>query len=127
MIESRVSTNPRILYIDKDRNSSNLMKRILEADGFSVSLASNVLKGLLLARVECPDLILLDIDMPGLNGYEITRRLRRIEHTRDTPIIVVSSSCDPKARTLNAQAGCNHYIIKPIDVDRIAEQIGTFL
>ena len=126
-IGNKLSSNNRVLYIDNDLNSSYLMKRVLEADGYNVSLASTGAKGLALANRERPDLILLDIDMPGMNGYEVTRRLRQIEHTRNTPILAVSSSCDPQDKTLSTQAGCNHYIVKPIDVDCISTQIAAFL
>jgi two-component system cell cycle response regulator DivK len=117
----------RILYIDDDDNNGSLMKRVLEAEGFSVSLAPIGSMGIAQANREQPDLILLDIFMPDLNGYEVARRLRKMERTKDTPILAISVSRKEETKHLSAQAGCNGYITKPIDVDLIAQQIGEFL
>ena len=121
------SGSNKILYIDDDVNNGILMKRVLEADGYSVSLASNGTIGLDLANREAPDLILLDIYMPGLNGHEVARRLRKHNDTKDTPILVVSASPNSDDRRLSSEAGCNGYIAKPIDVDMISEQVAAYL
>lgn len=120
-------TKNRILYIDDDDNNGYLMKRVLEAEGFSVSLAPTGSMGIAQANREQPDLILLDIFMPDLNGYEVARRLRNMERTKDTPILAISVSRKEETKHLSAQAGCDGYITKPIDVDCIAQQIGEFL
>jgi CheY-like chemotaxis protein len=127
MPQTKSPTKNRILYIDDDDGNGSLMKRVLEAEGYSVSLAPTGSMGLAQANREQPDLILLDIFMPDLDGYEVARRLRKMERTKDTPILAISVSRKEETRHLSAQAGCNGYITKPIDVDRIAEQIGEFL
>ncbi len=119
--------NNRILYIDDDENNTRLMKRVLEAHGFEVMLAPNGSMGLAQAHREQPDLILLDIYMPDLNGHEVARRLRRLERTKDTPILIVSSSSSKLDRNLSVEAGCNGYITKPINIDCISSQVATFL
>jgi two-component system cell cycle response regulator DivK len=123
------ATNSKILYIDDDLSSGSLVKRVLEAEGYTVLLALNGLTGLNQAHRESPDLILLDIYiyMPGLNGHEVARRLRQMEYTKDTPILVISSSVHAEDRSLSAEIGCNGYIPKPIDVDQFSEQIAAFL
>lgn len=117
----------RILYIDDDLNNSILMKRILEAEGYQVSLASNGLAGLAQAASERPDLILLDIYMPDMNGHQVIHCLRQMEHTKDTPIVMVTVSRNSEDRYLSHAAGCNGYITKPVDVDLISEQLATYL
>ena len=119
--------NHRILYIDDDLSNGFLMKRVLEADGYAVALASSGSKGLDLAHQEPPDLILLDIYMPGMNGHEVARRLRKEVDTKDTPILAVSASPNADDRRLSLEAGCNGYIAKPIDVDLISEQVAAYL
>ncbi len=125
-----VSQSPRtskILYIEDDFNNAQLMKRVLEADGYSVSLASNGAIGLDKANREHPDLILLDIYMAGLNGHEVARRLRQMKDTKDIPILVVSASPNAGDKRLSKEAGCNGYIAKPIAVDEISDQVAAYL
>jgi CheY-like chemotaxis protein len=117
----------KILYIDDDFYNGLLMKRVLEADGFKVSLASGGRKGLDQAQQEIPDLILLDIYMPDLDGHEVARRLRDSEGTKNTPILAVSASPNSDDKRLSYEAGCNGYIPKPIDVDRISSQVASYL
>ena len=119
--------NIKILYIDDDMNNGILVKRVLEADGYMVSLASNGTMGLSEAHRESPDLILLDIYMPDINGHEVARRLRKSEDTKDTPILVVSASPNSDDKRLSLEAGCNGYISKPIDVDEISNQVAAYL
>lgn len=103
------------------------MKRILEAEGYRVSLAPNGLTGLAQAELERPDLILLDIYMPDMNGHQVAHCLRQMEHTKDTPIIMVTISRNSEDRYLSQAAGCNGYITKPVDVDLISEQLASYL
>lgn len=117
----------KILYIDDDENNSRLMKRILEAEGYQVSLALNGLAGLSQANQERPDLVLLDLFMPDINGHEVARRLRGMETTRTVPIVMVSASSNPRDKLLSIQAGCDGYITKPINVDCISSQLASFL
>jgi len=117
----------KILYIEDDLNNAMLMKRVLEADGHSVSLAPSGDVGLDKANREHPDLILLDIYMPGLNGHEVARRLRQMDDTKNTPILVISASPNSDDKRLSREAGCNGYISKPIDVDQISNQVAAYL
>lgn len=122
-----VKENVKILYIDDDLNNGHLMKRVLEADGYAVSLAPNGSMGLAAANRELPDLILLDIYMPDINGHEVARRLRSMEKTKNTPILVISASPNSDDKRLSLEAGCNGYISKPIDVDSISSQVAAYL
>ncbi len=127
--DDEISTDKatKILYIEDDLNNALLMKRILEADGYSVSIAPSGKVGLNKAHQEHPDLILLDIYMPGLNGHEVARRLREMDDTKNTPILVISASPNSDDKRLSKAMGCNGYIGKPIDVDRISSQVAAYL
>lgn len=120
-------TGYKILYIEDDEHNTRLMKRVLEADGYHFLSAAEGFDGLIQARRERPDLILLDINMPDLNGHEVARRLRRMQPTKNTPILVISASQDSADQLLSRQIGCNGYIVKPIDVDLISQQVAAFL
>ena len=127
MCDKEVVSGNRILYIDDDESNTKLMKRVLEADGYEVLLASNGSMGLAQANRERPDLILLDIYMPDMSGHEVARRLRRLQHTRHIPIVMVSTSASSLDRILSSQAGCCGYITKPINIDCISSQVAAFL
>ena len=127
MGQNELLPNNKILYIDDDENNTRLMKRILEADGYSVLLALNGIEGLDQAKRERPDLILLDIYMPDINGHEVAQRLQGMENTKNIPIVMISASASPKDKHLSAQAGCKGYITKPINVDCISNQVAAFL
>lgn len=117
--------NKKILCIDDDPVHSNLIKRVLEANGYSVLLAPNGAKGLDQAHQEQPGLILLDVHLPGLNGYEVARRLREMEHTRHIPILAISTNGNTENKQLGHEV--DDYIIKPIDIDLISRQIAAYL
>jgi len=126
MFQEKVASDPKkILYVDDDPQNSSLMKRILAAAGYCVSLAPDALTGLMQASVECPDLILLDVNMPNLSGYEVAQRLRQMEGTQNIPIVFVTAT--PGHTKEYLQVGGNGYITKPIDVDLISEQVAAFL
>ncbi|MDX1523393.1 MAG: response regulator [Anaerolineae bacterium] len=118
-------TTTKVLYIDDDFQNGTLMKRVLEADGYDVSLAANGVSGLTQASSERHDLILLDVNMPDLSGYEVARSLRQMYNTRHIPILLISATFNSKEEYL--QVGCDGFISKPIDVDHISEQIAAYL
>jgi CheY-like chemotaxis protein len=123
--EEVATMDAKILYVDDDPQNGSLMKRILEANGYNVSLASDGLTGLMQASLESPDLILLDVNMPDLNGYQVAQSLRQMERTKNIPILFVSATPDLKHEY--RRVGGNGYITKPIDVDQISEQVAAYL
>jgi len=102
-----------ILYIeDNDDNS------ILAQDGES---------GVEKAKSEIPDLIIMDLVLPGIDGWEATRHLRADERTRRIPIIALSSNASTEDRTKSLEAGCNDFDTKPVDFDRLIRKINACL
>lgn len=98
----------RVLVIDDDAEAQSLVAAILGPAGYTVQGAMGGAQGLLLAEADRPDLVLLDLQMPGMDGYEVCRLLRRGTKTRHIPVIMVTASDDPtlhrKAYALGAQA-----------------------
>ncbi|MCX7855301.1 MAG: hybrid sensor histidine kinase/response regulator [Anaerolineae bacterium] len=117
----------RILYVEDDPSSARLVQRILEAEGFDVRIVTDGIAALEAARQLQPDLILMDINISGLDGYEVTTRLRALEELKDIPIVAVTAATLRGDRERALIAGCDGYIPKPIDVDRFPQQVEAFL
>lgn len=118
---------PRILYIEDDFQNRVLVRRVLEASGFAILEAENGKTGLLMAREHVPDLILVDINLPEMDGYEVTLRLKQINALSHVPIVAMTANVMKGDREKTLAAGCDGYIQKPIDVDMLPEQINRFL
>ncbi|HHS96490.1 MAG TPA: hybrid sensor histidine kinase/response regulator [Chloroflexi bacterium] len=117
----------RILYVEDDPSSARLVKRVLEAEGFDVVIAEDGISALEIAQQVRPDLVLMDINISGLDGYEVTTRLRSIETLQDVPIVALTAATLKGDRERALIAGCNGYIPKPVDVDRLPEQVRSYL
>ncbi len=116
-----------ILYIDDDPTNRTLVNRLLTNQQFKVWEAENGLAGLELAQTLHPALILMDINMPGLDGHETTTRLRSIPELAHIPVVAVTARTTPGERELALAAGCDGYIPKPINVDTFPDQISAYL
>jgi signal transduction histidine kinase len=117
----------KVLYVEDDLSSQRLVQRILTAEGFEVTIADNGIGAIEAARREKPDLILMDINISGMDGYEVTTRLRTINGLENVPIIAVTAATLRGDRERALVAGCNGYIPKPIDVDRFSDQIRAYM
>src|SRR5712664_640683 len=124
MAEQVPPPQPRILYIEDNPESRTLVRNVLEARGFDVLEASDGIAGIDLAISAHPDLILCDIEMPGIDGYETATRLRSYRGLDGCPIVVLTSHGD---RGLSLSIGCDGYIEKPIDVEKFPGQLREFL
>lgn len=118
---------PRILYIEDNFENRMLVKRVLMAEGFEVIEAENAEIGIDLALEYRPDLILMDISMPHVDGLMATRHLRALPELNHIPIIAVTANVMKGDREETLQAGCDGYIPKPIDIDRFPEQVMEYL
>jgi two-component system cell cycle response regulator DivK len=117
----------RILYVEDNFDNRILIKRVLEAEGYTVIEAGDGLEGLKLAHTASPDLILMDINLPDVDGYECTRRLRASEPTRNIPILALTANVLDGDKQKALGVGCNGYISKPIDVDELPYKIAIHL
>lgn len=116
-----------ILYIEDNPDNRLLIRRILEAEGYTMLEAVNGQDGVVMAGETFPDLILLDINLPDIDGYEVTHRLREIEKLANIPILAITANVMRGDRERTLEAGCNGYVSKPIDVDALPQQIATYL
>jgi two-component system cell cycle response regulator DivK len=117
----------KILYIEDDFQNRVLVRRVLEASGYSIVEAEDGVVGLQLAQEMVPDLILMDINLPEIDGYEVTARLKRMDALADVPIIAMTANVMRGDREKTLAAGCDGYIQKPIDVDVLPDQISHYL
>ena len=118
---------PKILLVeDNEMNRDMLSRRLIKA-GFEMVMAVDGEQAIDLARSEAPDLILMDISLPGLDGWEATRRLKAMPETRSIPIIALTAHAMAGDREKSLAAGCNDYDTKPIDFRRLVEKIQGFL
>lgn len=116
-----------VLYIEDDPGSQRLVKRVLEQHNFQVHLASEGLAGITVAREMAPQIILMDMNLPDMNGREITTRLRDLPNFRKVPIVALSANSDPGHRERALAAGCDGYLTKPIDVLTFHERVCAYL
>ena len=117
----------KILYIEDDFRNRLLVQRILTAYGYNVVEAETGKEGMRLAKEITPDLILMDINLPEMDGYEATALLKKEDALADVPIIAMTANVMKGDREKTLEAGCDGYIQKPIDIDLLAEQIERYL
>jgi two-component system, cell cycle response regulator DivK len=118
----------KILYIEDNDDNVYMLKMRLELLGdFEVLAAENGEKGCEMAATEQPDIILMDLEMPVVDGWEATRRLRGSPTTRDIPIIALSAHALAGEREKAPAAGCNDFDTKPIEFDRLVETLRRVL
>lgn len=113
----------KVLVIEDNEQNRYLVTFLLEQHGYEVVSAADGPRGIELARNCSPDLILLDIQLPVMDGYAVARALRGIESLRNTPIIAVTSYAMVGDREKCLAAGCTGYIEKPIDPERFVAEI----
>jgi len=120
-------TTKKILIVEDNEQNLYLETFLLEKQGYDVTQARNGQEGLDVAAAERPDLILLDIQLPVMDGYEVARQLKQGQETQSIPIVAVTSYAMAGDRETVMAAGCEGYIEKPIDPDRFVEQVKGFL
>lgn len=122
-----VMAKRHILYVEDNFENRVLIRRILQAEGYQVDEASDGMTGIEMAVANKPDLILLDINLPDIDGYETAARLRQIDGMADIPILALTANVMHGDRERALEAGCNGYIQKPVDVDELPAQIEGYL
>lgn len=117
----------KILYIEDNPDNRLLVRRVLMAEGYEVLEAEDGMMGIEVAMREQPDLVLMDMNLPRLDGYTLTERMREKPALQDVPIIAMTANVMHGDREKTLEAGCDGYIPKPIDVDALPAQIRHFL
>jgi CheY-like chemotaxis protein len=118
----------KVLYVeDNDDNVYMLKMRLELLDNFEVVTAEDGEKGCAMALSERPDIILMDLEMPGVDGWEATRRLKADPQTRDIPIIALSAHALAGSREKALGAGCDEFDTKPIEFERLVATVRRLL
>jgi CheY-like chemotaxis protein len=118
---------PRLLLVDDEPDNVELLRRRLSKRGYECLAAHNAVDALAIAQAEKPDLILMDIKMPLVDGYEATRQLKSIEGTAHIPVIALTAHAMPEDRQKALEAGADEYESKPVDLQSLLEKIATLL
>lgn len=118
---------PLILYIEDNPDNRKLVLKVLTAAGFNVHAVADGLAGLDFVDQRQPDLVLMDISMPHMDGYQVTQLLRQKSNMADIPIIALTAHAMKGDEEKSLDAGCTGYIRKPIDIDRFPAEVTAYL
>ena len=118
---------PRILLVEDNEMNRDMLSRRLVRKGFEVLIAVDGREGVEKTQAESPDLVLMDMSLPVLDGWEATRRLKAAAETRHIPIIALTAHAMSGDREKTIQAGCDDYDTKPIELPRLLSKIEALL
>lgn len=120
-----MSQAPTVLIVDDTAHSRLLLTLLLQSEGYRLVEASDGPEGLAAAQRESPDVILLDVMMPGMDGFEVCRRIRELDRLREVPILLLTALDDRKSRLEGLSAGADDFITKPIDTSELRIRLRT--
>jgi two-component system, cell cycle response regulator DivK len=118
---------PKILLVEDNEMNRDMLSRRLQKRGYEVSMAMDGRQGVEMARAGAFDLILMDMSLPEIDGWEATRQLRAVPETRTVPIIGLTAHAMAGDREKALEAGCNDYDTKPVELPRLLAKIETLL
>ena len=118
---------PKILLVEDNEMNRDMLSRRLERRGYTVIIAPDGEQGVQLAHTENPDIILMDMSLPVMDGWEATRSLKADEATRHIPIIALTAHALVTDRAKAFEVGCDDYDTKPIEFGRLSEKIENLL
>jgi len=116
-----------ILYVEDNPDNRMLIRRVLSAEGYTVHEAPDAHEALNKLKTLLPDLILMDINMPDMDGYTLTAHIRALPNLGLIPIVALTANVMRGDRERSLEAGCDGYIQKPVDIDTLTQQIERFL
>jgi CheY-like chemotaxis protein len=117
----------KILYVEDNEDNIYMLSRRLAREGFKVSIARTGSEGVAMARDELPDLVIMDLVLPEMDGFEASRQLRASGETGHIPIIALSASVLPEHQHRAIDAGCDEFETKPVDFARLLAKIEQLL
>jgi two-component system, cell cycle response regulator DivK len=120
-------TPRRILLVEDNELNRDMLSRRLEKKGFEILMAADANEGLQLARTQSPDLILMDMRLPDLDGWSATRQLKADGATSRIPVIALTAHAMDRDRTAALAAGCDDFDTKPVEMERLMGKICTLL
>ena len=116
-----------ILYVEDNPDNRLLIRRVLESEGYAVVEAANAKDAFDRIKEAVPSLILMDINMPDMDGYTLTAKLRSLPELNQVPIIALTANVMKGDRERSLEAGCDGYLQKPVDIDTLTSQIEKYL
>ena len=119
--------NNKILVVDDDKAINELIKVNLELVGYTVVQAYDGIEGFAVAKQELPSLIILDVMMPYVNGYKVSRMLKFDSRYKDIPILMLTARSQESDKELGEETGANEYITKPFDINFVMERVKAYL
>jgi two-component system cell cycle response regulator DivK len=122
-----MSTNATILYVEDNLDNRTLVRRILMAEGYTLIEAVNATQALDILQSTRPNLILMDINMPDMDGYSLTAKIKNTPGLESIPIVAMTANVMRGDRERSLEAGCDGYIQKPIDIDKLPDQVEHFM
>jgi len=122
-----MSNNATIMYVEDNVDNRILVRRVLMAEGYNLLEAVDATQALEILKSNQPDLILMDINMPDMDGYSLTAKIKGMPGFESIPIIALTANVMRGDRERSLEAGCDGYIQKPLDIDKLSEQIEHFL
>jgi DNA-binding response OmpR family regulator len=122
-----VERKPKVTIVDDDRDTREMMTLALELEGFEVTQAANGLRLISAMHVDRPDVILLDVMMSWIDGFELCRAIKKNPTFGDIPVVFISARKSPEDERTGREAGAVDYFTKPLDVDRLIERIRRLL
>jgi CheY-like chemotaxis protein len=125
--EPSVPTEPTILLMEDDPLSASVVELTLSSEGYRVLTAPNGLQGLKMAIADCPDLILLDLMLPGMDGFEVLNSLRADPKTASVPVAIMSAKGQPEDRRIADKLGADAYLLKAYEKDELLELVQSLL
>ena len=118
---------PKILIVEDNEMNRDMLSRRLQRKGYEVAIAVDGQQGVEMAQTGMPDLILMDMSLPVLDGWDATRQLKANETTRSIPVIALTAHAMAGDRDKALDAGCDDYDTKPIEMPRLLEKIEAHL
>ncbi|HLJ86639.1 MAG TPA: response regulator [Candidatus Angelobacter sp.] len=118
---------PKILLVEDNDMNSDMLSRRLTRKGYQVVLATDGLQGVTMAQSESPDLILMDMSLPVMTGWDATKNLKADPNTKMIPVIALTAHAMSTDREIALQAGCDDFDTKPIELNRLLEKIEGLL
>ena len=117
----------KILYVEDNPDNVYMLTRRLKKKGFELIIAGDGQEGIDKAVEESPDLILMDLSLPTMDGWTATAKIKEIEEVKDIPIIALSAHAMPEHRDRALKAGCSDYDTKPVDIKRLLSKMGQYI
>ena len=117
----------KILLVEDNEMNRDMLGRRLQRRGFDLLVAIDGAQGVAMAQADAPDIILMDMSLPVMDGWEATRRLKAAPETRSIPVIALTAHAVSGDREKAIEAGCDDYDTKPVDLDRLLSKIGALL